>query len=112
MIKPRFEIGDLVVDKLSKYKTDKFYICRITDIEEMEACEFLYDYDNDSIDVESVSPTLLYMTEVVYVKQDNGYRVELEDVIFYEEFEIMTLEEYLAEEPLTIQEYVSWKQKH
>jgi hypothetical protein len=110
MIKPRFEIGDLVVDRLSKYKTDKFYICRITDIEEMETYEFLYD--NDSVDAEPVSPTLLYMTEVVYVKQDNGYRVELEDVIFYEEFEIMTLEEYLAEEPLTIQEYVSWKQTH
>ena len=100
MNKNKFEIGDLVVERNSKYD-EGFCVCRIIDLDYNE--EFEFDFTGMN--------TYLYMTEVICLRGET-YGLELGDVIFFEESEIITIEDYLNEEPLTIQDYIAWKQNY
>ena len=98
-IKPKFEIGDLIVEKNSKYYDD-FFVCRITDLNYDK--EFEFDFSD--------MDTYLYMAEVIYLGgETNG--LEIGDIIIFEESEITTIEDYLNEKPITIQEYVQYLQR-
>lgn len=98
-----FKVGDLVVDKLSDYKYNKFYICKIINIEYVDQYSDMWFEEVDK------SPFWFFETEAVYVKQDPRYVVELGDIICYEDHEIITLEEYLNQKPITVNDYIQFR---
>jgi hypothetical protein len=95
-----FKIGDLVVDKNADYKLSRFCICRVTGIEYIDE---LSDMWFEGVDE---SPYWFFETEVVYLKQTGDYMTELGDIICYEGYELVSLQEYLAQEPPTLDDYI------
>ena len=95
-----YKVGDLVVDRTAPYRSG-LKICRVDEIEYVDENHEMYMPDFDD------KPYTLLITELVYHVPFKKDMNELNDIICYESWEVMSLEEYLNTD-ITIDDYIDF----
>jgi hypothetical protein len=98
----KFKIGDLVVQRNADFNESYFMICRVVGIEYVDE---LSDMWLDGYDEE---PYYIYEVEIAYFKDFADSYLEQGDVVCFEEYDIVSLQEYLTTR-VTIQDYIDYK---
>ena len=83
-----FKIGDLVVQRYADFNIRYFIICKINSIEYIDELSEMWmeGYDTE--------PYYFYECEIVYLKQNEGYCLEVGDVVCYEEDDLVSLNKF------------------
>ena len=99
MNKNVYKLGDLVVERFAYFKDNFFAIYKIVKVDYVDEDSDMWF---DGVDEE---PYYAYECEITYVKSKRSTYLEIGDIVYYEETELIPLKKYL-DTNFTVQDYI------